>query len=423
MDPEIKKLYDQANGLYVQAKGILAEFDGKDMPNEKAEEVNRLLDKVDELTQQAKALEEKAAGDARRKERMESGRQLFEQPASDSRKSFFQGQPITPARNVSPEYEKAFQHYLRYGEQGLTPDAVKALVERKLLAAGEATAGGYLVRDTFINELLQKAREAQAMRRICRVLPRVPSGSVITPTVDTDLTDATWTTEILTGSEDTVKPFGGRKLTPHPLAKRIKVSNTLLRIPDFDVEGFVNEQFAYKFAVPMENGYINGNGAQQPLGLLNTAGLPTYTTAVALTVGADDIIQWVYRLPASYSAGATILCNRAFVRKLRLLKTADNYLWQPGLQVGSPSKILDYPYEYSDRYDDGLSGADAWEANALIAVIGNFKFYWIVDAIDFSIQRLVELYAESNETGYIGRWESDGMAMLAEAFYALKVHP
>ena len=72
-------------------------------------------------------------------------------------------------------------------------------------------------------------------------------------------------------------------------------------------------------------------------------------------------------------------------------------------------------------FDDGLDANDAWEASAKIAVIGDFQYYWIVDSLNFTLQRVDELYAETNEVGFIGRKEADGQAVLAEAFYALKV--
>jgi len=37
------------------------------------------------------------------------------------------------------------------------------------------------------------------------------------------------------------------------------------------------------------------------------------------------------------------------------------------------------------------------------------------------IQRLVELYAETNEIGFIGRLETDGMPVLEEPFVRMKV--
>jgi len=37
------------------------------------------------------------------------------------------------------------------------------------------------------------------------------------------------------------------------------------------------------------------------------------------------------------------------------------------------------------------------------------------------MQRLVELYAATNQVGFVGRLESDGMPVLAEAFVRVKL--
>ena len=57
----------------------------------------------------------------------------------------------------------------------------------------------------------------------------------------------------------------------------------------------------------------------------------------------------------------------------------------------------------------------------MIATIGDFQYYWIVDSLNLSIKRLDELYAETDQTGFIGRKEADGMPVSNEAFYHLKV--
>lgn len=436
MTVEMKRLYDAANEAHVQAKAILADFEGKEMPADKQEEVDRLLDIVEAKTGEAKRLERAADMDA-----------FFNDPDPSSQKDFFtkpEGAKVVwngktleldeiaymrkalgNFGNVffstdeagAREYAKAFRHYLR-----LQPHEHLSADESKALSAGDWQAGGALVQDTFLNMLLVKAREVSAMRRICNVLPPIPSGAVIVPSEENLLSDAEWTTEIATGSEDAVKPFGQRRLQPYPQAKRIKISNTLLRTPTFDFEAYVRDRMAYKFAVPEENAYINGDGVGKPRGLRQTPNLPSYTTAAALTVTADDIINWVYALPAAYASTARILCNRAFIRKVRLLKDgAGNFIWQPGLQAGDPGRILDTPYELSDRVDDALDAADAWESGGQPAVIGDFNYYWIVDALQMSIQRVNELYAETNQVGFIGRKETDGSCVLPEAFVALTI--
>lgn len=415
---KVTQLYDEAKNLHVQATAIMDEFKGKDMPAEKSQEVDRLLDEVEAKSAKAKAME--SVG--KREQRASEQGRFLNDPVT--RKSFFNDregkgdeETTTPEKKA---YAKAMRSYLMKGVQGLTQDEVKAL------STGTPSEGGYLVTDTFFNELLKNSRELTAMRRMGRTLPPVPSGSVITPTAS-PLSDAEWTTEIGAPNADTVKPFGGRKLTPHPFRKLVLVSNAQLRNPNFDVEAWLREEMAFRFSVTEENGFINGDGNQKPLGLLNTVGLPTWTTASSLVVHGDDVINWVYKLPALYSQNAKILCNRSFIRKIRTLATKNatvtftNYIWQPGLAVGQPNTILDVPYEFSDKFSTGLDGSDAFTANSLVAVVGDYRFFWIVDALGMAIQRLVEKYADTDQVGFIGRKESDGIVVLPEAFYALKI--
>lgn len=426
---KIRKLYDEAAQLHAQATALLG--DGE-LSAEKSAQVDQLLDRVEELTTQAKRLERAEETEKALQAPMDAPK-MFEHGSFDGVQikvgdRVLERDELDEMRQFLPfasywvqagkDYSHAMRSYMRKGEREL-PD-----VMRKTLLAGTAPAGGYLVQDNYYAGLVAKAKEISAMRRICGVMPPVPSGAVIVPTEESLFSDATWTTEVGTGNTDSQEPFGQRRLMPKPLAKRVKVSNTFLRLPTFDVEGYVRDRMAYKFAVPEEHAFINGTGANSPQGLLQTSGLPVYTTAAANTVTADDVINFVYRLPAAYAGAPStrILANRAFIRKVRLMKTGDGaYIWQPGLQIGSPGTILDIPYETSDRFDDGLDANDAWESNAVVAAVGDFSYYWIVDALQMSIQRLVELYAESNQTGFIGRKEVDGMCVLPEAFYVLKV--
>lgn len=429
-----KELRQEARQLHERAKAILDEYDGKEIPAEKKNEVDAILDDVEKKIDEAQRLERTSQLDSYLNEPVDKPLQI-KVLAPEEAKVSWEGQELAAKEvremlnltrfqafmpdgsDLYGQYKAAFREYLRHGDRAMTAESIKAL------SVGDAQAGGYLVQDTFINQLLVRAREISAMRQISRVLPMVPVGSVIVPTEDNLFSDATWTSELGTGVEDTVKPFGQRRLSPKPLAKRIKVSNTLLRVPTFDVEAYVRDCLAYKFAVPEEYAFIQGTGdATQPRGILETPSLPTYTTATSNTLTGDDIINWVYTLPAAYAGQARILCNRSFIRHVRTLKTtAGDYVWQPSLQGGLPNQIVDTPYVVSDQFPTGLDANDAYEDNAIIAVIGDFSYYWIVDALGMTVQRLNELYAETNEVGFIGRKEVDGQAVLAEAFLALEI--
>lgn len=426
MNEQIKRLYDDANQYHVQAKNILAEFEGKQMPVEKSQEIDRLLDQVDAKTAEAKRLErveQYEVMDTTPAEQLDFGKAMDPAAArfgisEEAKAMAFRAGYKDAQIFASDEDVKrclAIAKFWKGGKDALTAE------EHKALATAPGAAGGFLVGDTYTGRFIEGLGEVVAMRQIATVLPPIAGGGSVTPSEDSQLTDAEWTGEVGTGSEDTVEPFGDRTLTPHPLAKRIKISRTILRASNLlKVEAYVLNRMAKKHAVPEENAFINGSGAQQPLGLLN-AGITTVSTAASNTLAADDLINWAYSLAAGYGRTAKILCNNSLLRKIRLMKGSDNnYLWQPGLAAGSPSKILDWEYVVSDKYPTGLT-ADAYADNEIVATIGDFSYYWIQDSLNFSIQRLDELYAETNQVGFIGRKETDGMPVLAEAFVNLKI--
>ena len=56
-----------------------------------------------------------------------------------------------------------------------------------------------------------------------------------------------------------------------------------------------------------------------------------------------------------------------------------------------------------------------------VGILGDFSYYWIADAFDMTIQRLTELYAETNQMGLITRWSTDAMPVLENAFARVKL--
>ena len=56
-----------------------------------------------------------------------------------------------------------------------------------------------------------------------------------------------------------------------------------------------------------------------------------------------------------------------------------------------------------------------------VGLLCDWSHYWIADALTLQIQRLTELYAEKSQVGFIGRMETDGQPVLAEAFVRVKL--
>ncbi len=77
--------------------------------------------------------------------------------------------------------------------------------------------------------------------------------------------------------------------------------------------------------------------------------------------------------------------------------------------------ILELPYFLSEYMPSVLTSGNYY------GMLGDFSYYWIAESLSMQLQRLVELYAVSNQTGYISRAEVDGAPVLEDAFVRLKV--
>jgi HK97 family phage major capsid protein len=116
---------------------------------------------------------------------------------------------------------------------------------------------------------------------------------------------------------------------------------------------------------------------------------------------------------------------RTLIMAIRKLKDSQGgYLWQPGLGgyvaqgtaliQAIPETIIGTPFNVSELMPNTQT------TGLYVGIIGDFSKYWIADALDMQIQRLVELYAGSNQTGFLFRKETDGMPVLEEAFVRMK---
>lgn len=314
----------------------------------------------------------------------------------------------------------AFGRYLRGGLAALSE------VERRALEATDATQGGSLVSPiSFQRDLIKFIDDTVYLRSLGTVRTLVGAKSIGFPSLDADPADADWTSEIGTGSEDSSMRTGGREMAPHALAKRIKVSNKLLNL-DASAESLVRDRLAYKFGVSMEKAGLTGDGSGKPLGIFvaNAAGISSArnVTATATQVITSDLLFNVkYALKGQYQARASWLLHRDAVKMIAKLRDGSGgagtgqYLWQPSIQMGQPDVLLGRPVLQSEFVPNTFT------TGLFVGMFGDFSYYWWVDALGMTLQRLNELYAETNQTGFIGRLESDGMPVLEEAFARMTV--
>jgi HK97 family phage major capsid protein len=320
------------------------------------------------------------------------------------------------AVTATEDYRKAFQNYLKTGvKRGLVVGEDR---ESRALQMDLDESGGYtVVPEVFARELIKAVDNMVFMRQYARVETMANAASLGVPSLDADPADPIWTSELGIGDEDSTMDFGKRELSPHPLAKYIKVSRKLLRTSAFDIEGLVRDRLAYKFAVVEENAFLNGSGAGQPLGVFTASddgigtGQDVSTGNTDTSITFDGLKEAKYTLKPNYWKSARWIFHRDGVKQISKLKDGEGqYIWQPAVIAGDPDRILSMPTHMSEYAPNTFTSGN------YVGILGDFSKYWIVDALDMELQRLVELYAATNQIGFIGRKETDGMPVLAEAF-------
>jgi HK97 family phage major capsid protein len=308
-----------------------------------------------------------------------------------------------PEKRKAAEYRNAFIRLLR-GDLGHS--------EIRALQADSGASGGYLqVPQEMAAGIIQAMDNALWIRRLATKHSLVRAASLGMASLDSDPADADWTTELGTGGEDSTMSFGKREFKPNPVAKRLKVSNKLLRLVP-DVEALVRERLAYKFGVTQEKAFMVGTGADDGIGTGRDVSAGNSATAVTF----DGLINALYSLKQQYWARAAWVFHRDCAKMIRKLKDGNGqYIWEQAVVAGQPDRLLGLPFNMSEY------APNTFTTGLYVGVVGDFSFYHIVDALDMQIQALVELYAATNQTGFIGRQESDGMPVLAEAFARVKL--
>jgi len=405
MDPkELKRLREERGKIAAEMRAILdkATAEKREANTEELAKHGELYDKQEELRGNIEAGERQ----------QEINRELAETAAAEERAAHDAGE--NAAGGNADLAMRTFNTYLQTRE--ITGEGADEL---RAMQAGSDTIGGYIVApELFVAQLIKLVDDQVFVRGNATVLPPLTSSAKLgIPSLDTDISDLDWSSELATGSEDSSLALGKREMEPHPLAKRIKVSNKLLQIAAINPEQLVRERLGYKLGVTQEKAYLTGSGAAQPLGVF-TASADGVTTARDASTGNtttgiefDGLIEAKYSLKAQYHNNARWLFHRDAMKQISKLKDGEGrYIWRQSVREGEPDMILGHPLDISEF------APNTFTTGLYVGMFCDWSKYWIVDSLSMQIQRLIELYAETNQAGFIARYEGDGAPVLAEAF-------
>jgi HK97 family phage major capsid protein len=412
--PTLLELRAKRNTLVTEARALLDRAKGE----------NRDLN-AEETTSYEKLMtdQESIRSSIEREERQEKlDREMAESTRQAPRQNPGGGQ--SDEERSRSEYRAAFGRWLGLGKDGrLDPN------EERALSAQTGAAGGYLMAPQEMVSTLIKSIDDDVFIRMLGTKYQVNSSdSLGAPSLDNDPADADWTAEITTVGEDTTMTFGKRELRPQLVTKLLKVSNRLMRNAAMGAEAIVTQRLAYKVGITHEKGFLTGTGAGQPLGVF-TASSDGISTSRDVSTGnatnaitMDGLINAKYAIKAGYQRRASWIFHRDGIKSIAKLRDdsgasagTGQYLWEPSKVANEPDRLLGSPV-YQSEY-----APNTFTTGLYVGLFGDFSFYWIADNLQVQLQRLVELYAATNQTGFIVRAETDGMPVLGEAFARVKL--
>ena len=318
-------------------------------------------------------------------------------------------------RNRHSEYSKAFCTYLRKGM-----DAGLEHLQTKALSVGTDADGGYLVTDEMSERIVKNIYESSPMRQLATV--ETISTDSLDLIEDTSEMAASWIAEAAARNETNTATLGKHVIAVHEMYAQPKATQKLVDDSSVDIEQWVADKVAEKFARLESTAFISGDGSGKPKGILSyTAGtawgqIEQINSGTSAVVTGDGLVKLFYALKADYARRATFLMNRSIVQAVRLLKgtTNDQYLWQPGLAAGAPDTLLGVPVVHAADMPVAAAGS-------LSVAVGDFRSaYLIVDRVGVRILRdpftekpFIKYYTTKRVGGEVVNYEAVKLLKLA----------
>ncbi len=408
MDDLIKRLIERRAAAWNAYKEFLDSVDAenRDLSGEEVEkdarfraDLDSLDTRIDEATKVLEANRRYAETSAR-----VNGRNVSDSPPveKDAVRAFFRGELRSlhiPIEGMRVERDSDGRYRVR---------------ETRDLGTVTPAAGGYLVPTDFRRQLVEFLTDNSAMRQTGATIITTSSGETL------------YVPKLLTHGTATIKGEGSAIGEADPSFARAALGawkyGQLLQLPReliqdnaVDLLGFVARDLGRALGEASGAHYVAGTGTTQPIGVMAVCGTGvTGGTAVSGAFTADNLIDLFYSVAGPYAARGTWLMKRATEGAVRKLKDLDNqYLWQPGLQVGAPNLLLGRPIVTDPN-------VAAVATSALSVAFGDFSGYWIRDVASVEIARSDD-YAFGNDlVTYRAILRTDGALIDENAVKAFK---
>ncbi|NBJ14010.1 MAG: phage major capsid protein [Dehalobacter sp. 4CP] len=281
--------------------------------------------------------------------------------------------------------------------------------DASLLREGRHATDTYYLPTDFVLDFTKSLQEENLFRRLATLAETSSESGRIIATSSDGNAEFSEDGEEINESADTLVEF---PFESYKLAALTRIRENFMHDNAFDLKGYLRSEFSRRFGRAEENAFINGNGENQPTGLLHeTNGAETgRTTASPDAITFDDVIALHQSLKPKYRKRAVWLMNDDTAMQLRFLKdSSGNPLWNHSNDSIFSKQVIISPFMPSIT------------AGAVPIAIGDLKYYWYIQRQNLAAKVLWELFSKYGHIGIIATERVDGLLIRREAVKALKM--
>jgi HK97 family phage major capsid protein len=319
----------------------------------------------------------------------------------------------------SPEYMRAWAKAFKTGMRSGQPD-VDALRVLQRAASLTDAAGGYAVPlpidpTLIINDdgSVSPMRQISTVRTVVTDQLRTVNATAVSASYDAEAAEVSDDTP--TWANTDISIYMARAFIPHSIEIGM------------DYPGFTGDvsMLLANAKMNLENTkFVLGSGTNEPIGIVTalTGGSFELTSTTTDTFALADVYKLEENLPEQFEQNAAWLANKKIYSAIRQAGGANLDDFWVGLRDGRPSSMLGYP-PYAASAMDGV--VNATQENRVL-ILGDFRWFWIVDRIGFSMELIPHLFHTSNnrpsgQRGVFAWWRNGSDSVLDRAFRMLNV--
>lgn len=304
-----------------------------------------------------------------------------------------------PEKQAEVRRAAAFDRLLRHGFSELTPEERQAVKEIRAQGTTPDEKGGYTVPTQMRNTIIDSMKAYGGIASVAQVLTTSTGQDITWSTSDGTTEEGELLAENAAATEGDVT-FGTAILGAKKLSSKIiRVSNELLQDSGVDIEAYLAARIAQRIGRGEAKYLVQGTGAgtpQQPKGLV-TSVTGTTPTGNATSFQWQEMNTLKHSLDPAYRGGPNFRwafndTTLQFIEEM--VDDQKRPLWLPDIVGGTPATVMGIPYVI-DQAIDSIA------ASKKFIFLGDFNRFIVRRVTYMTLKRLVERYAEYDQTAFL----------------------